>query len=384
MAAQENLQDPQEPTKYNKKCILKVSIHCEGCKKKVKKILNRVQGVDGIDIDIKQHKVTVTGDVDANTLLRKLIKSGKHAELWPEKAEPKEKKTSSKSKEKEKLTEQETSNQEPSQGSVNNIKTASVKEVKPPPVKVEAVAQEPTKNSKGGGAKDANDGGEAKSGEENGGGVAAKVTASSEGGAKKTESGGDQAVEELKTEEKKPESGGTGGAHPPPPPPEEKKGGESVKNSPVVENVSGGGNDGDGSGKKKKKKGQNGNLTGGEQSSAAQEAMRSGNHDDGPPAVSVSDQNSHPHHRGFDQYAPQFYGPPGPSPMYAVSYNTANPASSYTASFYAPPQPNSYVYSYSGGPELQAPPSDFDANPRQPLDSFEIFSDENPNGCSIM
>lgn len=381
MAAQENLQDPQGPTKYHKKCVLRVSIHCEGCKKKVKKILNQVHGVVEIDIDIKQHKVTVTGNVDADTLLRKLIKSGKHAELWPENAEQKEKKkTSSKSKEKEKLTEQEPNDQEPSQGSVNTIKNVSVKEVKQPPVKVEAVAQEPTNNSQDGGAKDANGGSVAKSSEENDGG-AAKVTASSEGSAKKTESGGDPAAKELKTEEKKQESGVTGGGHPPPA--AEKKGGESNKNSPVVENVSGGGpggsgNDGGGNGKKKKKEGQNGNLSRGGQSSAAQEATSSGNHADGPPAVSVPDHHSHPRH---DHYAPQFYGPP---PIYAVSYNAANPASSYTASYYAPQPPNSYVYSYSGGPEMQAPPSDIDAYTRQPLDSFEIFSDENPNGCSIM
>lgn len=34
---------------------------------------------------MKQHKVTVTGDVDAETLIRTLLKSGQHAELWPDK-----------------------------------------------------------------------------------------------------------------------------------------------------------------------------------------------------------------------------------------------------------------------------------------------------------
>ncbi|KAF5937267.1 hypothetical protein HYC85_024773 [Camellia sinensis] len=64
--------------------VLKVSIHCEGCKKKVKKALHNIDGVYTTDIDCQQHKVTVTGNVDAETLIKKLAKTGKHAELWPE------------------------------------------------------------------------------------------------------------------------------------------------------------------------------------------------------------------------------------------------------------------------------------------------------------
>ncbi|XP_055962150.1 heavy metal-associated isoprenylated plant protein 36-like isoform X2 [Mercurialis annua] len=67
--------------------VLKVSIHCEGCKKKVKKILQGIDGVFITDIDSQLHKATVTGNVDAVTLLKKLARSGKHAELWPEKPE---------------------------------------------------------------------------------------------------------------------------------------------------------------------------------------------------------------------------------------------------------------------------------------------------------
>lgn len=36
------------------------------------------------DIDSQQNKVTVTGNVDAQTLIKKLLKSGKQAELWPQ------------------------------------------------------------------------------------------------------------------------------------------------------------------------------------------------------------------------------------------------------------------------------------------------------------
>ncbi|PKU68479.1 heavy metal-associated isoprenylated plant protein 36 [Dendrobium catenatum] len=73
-----------EPLKY-KTLALKVSIHCEGCKKKVKKVLQGIEGVYKTTIDSQQQKVTVTGNVEADTLIKKLVKSGKHAELWPEK-----------------------------------------------------------------------------------------------------------------------------------------------------------------------------------------------------------------------------------------------------------------------------------------------------------
>ncbi|KAK8960284.1 hypothetical protein KSP40_PGU001715 [Platanthera guangdongensis] len=63
---------------------LKVSIHCEGCKKKVKKVLQRVEGVGRIDIDSKQNKVTVTGSANGESLIQKLCKYGKQAEIWPD------------------------------------------------------------------------------------------------------------------------------------------------------------------------------------------------------------------------------------------------------------------------------------------------------------
>ncbi|KAG0472155.1 hypothetical protein HPP92_016701 [Vanilla planifolia] len=64
--------------------VLKVSIHCEGCKKKVKKVLQGIEGVYKVTIDSQRQKVTVTGNVNADTLIRKLLKAGKQAEVWPE------------------------------------------------------------------------------------------------------------------------------------------------------------------------------------------------------------------------------------------------------------------------------------------------------------
>ncbi|XP_008805754.2 heavy metal-associated isoprenylated plant protein 35 [Phoenix dactylifera] len=73
-----------EPLKYQT-LTLKVAIHCEGCKKKVKKVLQSIEGVYKTTIDSQQQKVVVTGNVEAETLIKKLVKTGKHAELWPEK-----------------------------------------------------------------------------------------------------------------------------------------------------------------------------------------------------------------------------------------------------------------------------------------------------------
>lgn len=63
--------------------VLKVHIHCEGCKKKVKKLLQKIEGVYDVTIDAEQQKVTVIGNVDSEFLIKKLTKSGKHAELFP-------------------------------------------------------------------------------------------------------------------------------------------------------------------------------------------------------------------------------------------------------------------------------------------------------------
>ncbi|URD93814.1 Heavy-metal-associated domain [Musa troglodytarum] len=64
---------------------LKVNIHCDGCKLKVKKLLHRTEGVFSVSIDVEEQKVTVSGNVDCETLIRKLIKAGKHTELWTQK-----------------------------------------------------------------------------------------------------------------------------------------------------------------------------------------------------------------------------------------------------------------------------------------------------------
>ncbi|RLM70273.1 hypothetical protein C2845_PM17G01690 [Panicum miliaceum] len=63
-------------------CVLKVNIHCDGCEKKVKKILHKIDGVYQSSIDAEQGKVTVSGLMDPDTVIRKLNRAGKPAQLW--------------------------------------------------------------------------------------------------------------------------------------------------------------------------------------------------------------------------------------------------------------------------------------------------------------
>ncbi|KAK7397225.1 hypothetical protein VNO78_18392 [Psophocarpus tetragonolobus] len=63
-------------------CVLKVNIHCGGCEEKVKKLLQKIDGVYCVRIDADEGKVVVAGDVDPGMLVKKLKRGGKHAEIW--------------------------------------------------------------------------------------------------------------------------------------------------------------------------------------------------------------------------------------------------------------------------------------------------------------
>ncbi|KAK4378924.1 hypothetical protein RND71_000786 [Anisodus tanguticus] len=354
-------QDKPELLNY-KTWVLKVSIHCEGCKRKVKKILQQVPGVYAIDIDLKQQKATVTGNVEAEALLRKLHKSGKHAELIPQQSDHKEKKPT-KSKNKEKQIDP----QSKEAATTSQPDTTINKEVKPTAKVV--VPREPSgkiQDAKGEKPSTGSVKPEEETGTASGDGPA--VAKGSEGGGKKENS--DETVKESKSEGKKPVTDSAGKQQIPV--------AADSDNASASDEKSGGGPGGEASGntgKKKKKKGQNNNNAESAPSIVAPAGLKFEHHDMGPEVSAPTNVNPPPHQQG-----PQFYAPP---PAYVVSYNTAQPTSSYTASYYAPAPPTSYAYTYSD-PVTEPPPSDVDTYPRQPLDSFEMFSDENPNGCFIM
>lgn len=62
---------------------LKVRMDCEGCELKVRSALSSMKGVESVEINRKQQKVTVVGYAEASKVLKKAQSTGKKAELWP-------------------------------------------------------------------------------------------------------------------------------------------------------------------------------------------------------------------------------------------------------------------------------------------------------------
>ncbi|XAR49547.1 hypothetical protein NMG60_11032788 [Bertholletia excelsa] len=61
---------------------MRVHMDCGGCESKVRKALQKLKGVDSIDIDMAMQKVTVTGSIDQKKALKTVRKTGRRAELW--------------------------------------------------------------------------------------------------------------------------------------------------------------------------------------------------------------------------------------------------------------------------------------------------------------
>ncbi|WOL06422.1 heavy metal-associated isoprenylated plant protein 20-like [Canna indica] len=62
---------------------LKVRMDCDGCELKVKNALSSMKGVQSVNINRKQYKVTVTGFVEPHKVLKRVQSTGKKAEMWP-------------------------------------------------------------------------------------------------------------------------------------------------------------------------------------------------------------------------------------------------------------------------------------------------------------
>ncbi|GKV12440.1 hypothetical protein SLEP1_g23579 [Rubroshorea leprosula] len=62
---------------------LKIRMDCDGCARKVKKVLSGVKGAKSVDVDLKQQKATVTGFVEAKKVLATAQTTKKKVELWP-------------------------------------------------------------------------------------------------------------------------------------------------------------------------------------------------------------------------------------------------------------------------------------------------------------
>ncbi|KAL3531856.1 hypothetical protein ACH5RR_005377 [Cinchona calisaya] len=67
--------------------VLRVSLHCRGCERKMRKHISRMEGVSTFDIDFAAKKVTVVGNVTPMEVLASISKV-KNAQLWTPPAVP--------------------------------------------------------------------------------------------------------------------------------------------------------------------------------------------------------------------------------------------------------------------------------------------------------
>ncbi|KAK6922558.1 Heavy metal-associated domain, HMA [Dillenia turbinata] len=63
---------------------IKVKMDCEGCERRVRKSVESMRGVTRVEVNPKQHKLTVVGYVNPNKVLRRVrYRTGKKADFWP-------------------------------------------------------------------------------------------------------------------------------------------------------------------------------------------------------------------------------------------------------------------------------------------------------------
>ncbi|KAL4271892.1 hypothetical protein GQ457_13G010080 [Hibiscus cannabinus] len=78
-----SVQKKKKKKKQIQTVALKIRMDCEGCARKVKKVLSGVKGAKSVDVDLKQQKATVTGYVEAKKVLAAAKSTKKKVELWP-------------------------------------------------------------------------------------------------------------------------------------------------------------------------------------------------------------------------------------------------------------------------------------------------------------
>ncbi|KAI5583541.1 hypothetical protein BDE02_06G021700 [Populus trichocarpa] len=62
---------------------LLVHMDCEGCEKRIRRAISKIDGVDSLEIDMDKQKVTVKGYVDQRKVLKVVRRTGRRAEFWP-------------------------------------------------------------------------------------------------------------------------------------------------------------------------------------------------------------------------------------------------------------------------------------------------------------
>ncbi|KAK9126449.1 hypothetical protein Scep_015295 [Stephania cephalantha] len=73
-------------TVYMNTVVLKVGMSCEGCVGAVKRVLSKMEGVEEFNVDIKEQKVTVKGNVQPEAVLQTVSRTGKKTQFWEDEA----------------------------------------------------------------------------------------------------------------------------------------------------------------------------------------------------------------------------------------------------------------------------------------------------------
>ncbi|XP_021769269.1 heavy metal-associated isoprenylated plant protein 45-like isoform X1 [Chenopodium quinoa] len=66
---------------------LKVGLHCDECIKKILKAIKKIEDIETYNIDTRLNKVTVTGNVTEEEVIRVIHKIGKTASSWDDRKE---------------------------------------------------------------------------------------------------------------------------------------------------------------------------------------------------------------------------------------------------------------------------------------------------------
>uniref|UniRef100_A0ACD5V4U7 Uncharacterized protein n=1 Tax=Avena sativa TaxID=4498 RepID=A0ACD5V4U7_AVESA len=68
---------------------VRVYMHCDACERSVRRTIKKIDGVETVEVDRDENKITVTGDFKAHKLLKKIKKkTGKKAEILVPEPEP--------------------------------------------------------------------------------------------------------------------------------------------------------------------------------------------------------------------------------------------------------------------------------------------------------
>ncbi|KAK5845307.1 hypothetical protein PVK06_001477 [Gossypium arboreum] len=71
-----------KPKAMSQTVVLKVGMSCEGCVGAVKRVLGKMEGVESYEVDLKEQKVTVKGQVEPDAVLQMVSKTGKRTTFW--------------------------------------------------------------------------------------------------------------------------------------------------------------------------------------------------------------------------------------------------------------------------------------------------------------